>query len=654
MATTKIKMSDEDLVAYIKSCYKEADDSYTADIKPNSDECWDLYRIYRDYSDKKDWQTKHVNPRAFAAVEIATALVKKSLVFVRDFFTVKGQESRDIEKEKFVKELLLFWVRKSKFFIKFAEGLKIAFISGLGILKIYWRRWEEEITTIHTVYDDIPVTIFGVEMPMLTRKVPRREEVIRTIKKSELVVESVDPALIRIDPFSKISKKPKYVIELEEIDYSTLLGLETEGFYGEDAGGVNISVLQETRTLDKAGEKYQQTSVEVPESGREMMKGSGQGEIPTAEKMPERKSIVLWKFHGDIEVEKEINDKKVQVYQNWEVTLANGEHIIRKKKNPHSHGKYPYVFIPCIVVPFRFYPMGIVEPIKTSLAYSDDLHNMAMDNLKLDLMGMYGADMDSLEDPQNDLEVEPGNFIKFKSSGMINAKEAIQPLITKTSNLSEAMNMIQYLDRIIQIASGVMDPTMGMLAKGDQTATEFRGTLSQSTIKFEAIARDIEEIALNPAIEMIFQTVIQNMDPGMWLEITGDQGDPLAEYVTAEKIEGNYDFYVGAITGYLSQLDYISKIVTIFTTMVQAAQVLALTPEEARKVFKKVITAHGLPDVAEILNDVPIMNPMMMGMGAGGPQPGGGTTPGMSPEAPQQQNMNPVNVMQMLNKPPMA
>jgi hypothetical protein len=161
----------------------------------------------------------------------------------------------------------------------------------------------------------------------------------------------------------------------------------------------------------------------------------------------------------------------------------------------------------------------------------------------------------------------------------------------------------------------------------------------------------------------------------MWMEITGEDGQSMNEYITPDRIEGNYDFYATAITGYLAQMDYISKLVTIFSTIIQAAQILQLQPDEARKVLKKVVEAHGLKEINEILPDVPV--PMMqilvqvqqalMAAMQGDPnaipmalqmisqllpQQGGNGGVGLSEPAqkPPNQNMAPENVSQMMTR----
>ena len=602
MAEKKLKMSDDDLIEYIQECYGEADEHFTGIIKPIQDECWNLYRIWRDYSKKEDWQAKHVNPRAFASVEIGVALVKKALIYTRDFFNVKGQERKDKEKESIVKEAINFYIRRAKFFVKFLESLKMAFIGGLGCIKIYWRRWEEDIVGMETTYETIPFKIFGIEIPGLGKRIPHREEVTKTIRKSELVVESVDPNLLRVDPFCKITGRPKYIIEVEEVDFSAIRKLEAEGIYEK------VDQIEDIETHEiSAG--VPQTTKDVPDSGREMATGVIDKETIVS-KMAPRKPVVLYHFWGDIEVEKEINGKKLQLYENYNIVLANNKWIIRKKKNPHSHGKYPYILIPCVIAPFKFWPTGLIEPIRSTLDYMDDLHNFTLDGVKFDLMNMFGVDFDSLEDPINDLVIKPGQFIKMKNQGQ-SINNSIAALRSQSTPINESLSMIRFMDATVQMAMGVNDPLMGMMVKGDTTATEYRGSMTQSTIKFESIARDIEEFSLNPAIEMIFQLICQNMDTGMWVEITGDMGDPIQEYISPERIEGNYDFYATAISGFLSQMEYMQKLVTVFSTIIQAAPILQLAPEEARAVLKAIVKAHGLKEIDDMLSNQP---PMMLQM----------------------------------------
>ncbi len=657
-------MSDEDLLEYVTSCFNESDKVWTNDLKPTCDDSWNLYRIWRDYSKKKDWQAKHVNPRAFASVEIATALIKKSLTGSENLFRVDGQDPNDKKVAPLVREAVIYHLKRAKFLQKFVESLKIAMIIGLGCLKVYWKRWEEDIASYKIEYKEEPIKLWGIELPFM-RKIPQRVETIKTIQKSELIIESKDPYCLRIDPFAKFTEKPKYIIEVEEIDFSEIKKLADEGYYE------NIDKLEDTMRFNgkppETSEDY-----EVPESGREMIASPAQTEIPSSQKSEFRKPVVLWHFWGDVETEKEINpNKKVQVYENWNVVVANGKTIIRNVKNPNFHGKAPYIFIPCIIIPFRFMPMGLIEPISSSLAYQDDLYNFILDAMKFDMGSMFGVDLDAIEDPINDLIIEPFHFIKMRTSGQ-NIDQAIKGLTGQIKNYGAAMNMIASLDRIVQLASGVVDPLMGMVTKGEQTATEFRGVMSQSTVKFESIAKDIEEFSIVTLLELVYQLIFQNLDPGMWIEITGEDGTAIQEYITVEKIEGNFDFFASGISGYLYQLEYISKIVTIFSTMVQAAPLLQLTPEEARKVFKKIIEAHGLKDVASDISDVPSQLAQVLQMIQVGIQRAmsgdpsalpqlsqiiqqfmgqqGNVKGGEAPTQPPNPNMGPENTMQMLNK----
>ncbi len=228
MKEKKIKIDDETLLDYILSCFTEADDYYVQYIEPVVDECWDLYMVKRDYSKKKDWQAKNVSMRAFASVETALSIVKRSILGAKDFYTVQGQDTGDKKNERAVKSAIDFYLRKSKFYQKFIEALKIAFIKKYGILKIYWKRWEEEIVgyKFKTVME--PVMAFGVQVDVKTKT--ERTETTKIIRKSELIVESIDPSKFRLDPHSKFNQKPKYKIEMEEVDYSTLVKLEEQGY----------------------------------------------------------------------------------------------------------------------------------------------------------------------------------------------------------------------------------------------------------------------------------------------------------------------------------------------------------------------------------------------------------------------------------------
>ncbi len=625
MPKRELKLNDDELIKYVTSCYKESDDAWSPVIKPVWDECWNTYRVYRDYSKKAAWQARHVSPKGFSSVETAVALVKRSLIYNRDFFTVTGQEGSDKEPAKLVKETVLFWLRKAKFYTKFIEALKSSCILGLGVLKVYWKRWDEEVMGIDIKTENEPITLpwIGIQIPFNKKRQVKRE-VIKKIRKSELIIETVDPYNLKIDPWAKINGgRPKYVIEIEEAELS--------------------EIQKHDKSLHPEGDGYYENTSSISEIRQDGSENSEEKRIednarkdypPDVEKIPERKPVILWNFHGDIEIEAEIEeDKKYTCHENWQIVVANGQHIIRKKKNPWTHGKVPYIFIPCIIVPFRFFPIGLIEPIRASLDYMDDLYNMTLDSMRFDLLGMFGVDVDSLENPFEDLKVEPGHFIKMKGMGE-NINQKIQRFQPSPTQIQPSMIMINSLDRVIQNALGINDQLQGMTSSEDQTATEYRGQLRQSTLKFESVARDIEEFAINPLIEMVYQLIFQNMDTGFTVNITGEDGKIIEQYITPEKIQGNYDFYANGISGYLAELENTQKLISVFSIIAQAQPILMLSPPEGRKIVNKILEAQGLRDIK--LPEMPQMPPAEApGMPGPSQNPQGAEQAGMAEMAPE-------------------
>ena len=135
-------MKKDEEVKYILNLKKEADDA-TRDRRRQADELWSLYQNNQDYGKKKDWQSKVFVPKIFMAIEQATAIVKRAVMSPRRLFKLTPIHPDDELAKKNRQEaerLLKRRLKESNFATSYAESMKEAFITGLGLPKVLWER----------------------------------------------------------------------------------------------------------------------------------------------------------------------------------------------------------------------------------------------------------------------------------------------------------------------------------------------------------------------------------------------------------------------------------------------------------------------------------------------------------------------------------
>jgi hypothetical protein len=104
-------------------------------------ECWQLYRGQEDWTDKEDWQSKIVLPKAYSSVKQATNVIKRFLNAAQKPFQIESENKSDQEqviRAEQTTKLVAVFLEKAKFIEEFTEGLECGFIMGAGIWKLWW------------------------------------------------------------------------------------------------------------------------------------------------------------------------------------------------------------------------------------------------------------------------------------------------------------------------------------------------------------------------------------------------------------------------------------------------------------------------------------------------------------------------------------
>ena len=138
------RLADEDDSHLVEYCIESARESRRArkDVLDAMSLLWDAYQNIMDFGDKEEWQSKVVTNKPFAAVERATAIIRKAFKNP-NYITVEGVGPEDAGISDQIKKGLSYWFsRKSVDFPrKFSNASRMAMAVGTSLEMI--PRWEE-------------------------------------------------------------------------------------------------------------------------------------------------------------------------------------------------------------------------------------------------------------------------------------------------------------------------------------------------------------------------------------------------------------------------------------------------------------------------------------------------------------------------------
>lgn len=132
-------------------------------------ECWALYRGLEDFSNKEDWQSKIVLPKAWGTVKQAVSAIKQFLHANQKTSWRAEPENPDdqvwqLRAEKMT-NLSKVFLDKAQFLQEFATGLETGFIMGLGVWKFGWNIAPRMQMTVQTSQVPNPTQVSGYGQP---------------------------------------------------------------------------------------------------------------------------------------------------------------------------------------------------------------------------------------------------------------------------------------------------------------------------------------------------------------------------------------------------------------------------------------------------------------------------------------------------------
>jgi len=524
-------VDDKAIVGWITN-QKNRLDTHRAQKQVIWDDCWALYRGEEDFRDNEEWQSKVVLPKSFNSVKQATNLMMRLLQVSDEPWTIDPTNPDDavsaIRGGQIADLVKVFWDQPD-FLKAVSEGIESSFIMGIGVWKLWWGFTErEKLRVIQAVQN-------GQNVSQVVREM---------ISDGKLFIRAVDPYNFFWLPGSKFNKWTGTIEEIE-IPKFELLDMARKGMFGPD-GEKTVKGLG-TRRIEQAQERRHLRFREFTD-GRI---GDNRG----------IDSVVLLDYYGPI-----IDRDGIIVDKAAHVIIANGETLLLRQTNQILRKAPPYIAFSPLLLPFRTEGVGIIEMSREIHRAMNKLTNMSIDTLQWRLLPTFEAIPDVYENPEElDTALVPGKILK-RDPGQMG-----QPGLTQlvTQDISPGTPQVQsMLDRAFQEGSFITEVQQGIPRfRGVQTLGEQRLQQAQSNDFMSSMAKDIDEYAIKPLVELSMELVLQYIDTsndprvGSILGVGAEYLKGMSQPEVMEMLIGDYIVKVSGITDQLQKSNQIENIV---------------------------------------------------------------------------------------------
>lgn len=464
-----------------------------------------------------DWRANLFVPATFSIVETAVPRAVFALFGKRPYVKVIGRELADAEHAKSVEAMLDYDMEQSRILQMAIEFFKSFYVFGTAVCRVDYHRDFYYVKRPPTYTIDFDVDDDGNIQEVREIKLPDKERVTRYDGPRASLVSLFD---FFPDPqFTTTIRDMRYVAEREE---TTIDKLREENKRYKDISGKplyknldGIHVYREARAADFGiMEDMRQDTDEIMRFNYGY--GGHRGD----------------KAHFDKDL--------VVLYHYWEddhyAVIANGHTVIRDGENPYSDKRKPYIAAPCFPTLKEFYGQGLVHPIQFLQEELNTLRNIALDQGKLNLYGIWAVD-ESLTLTDADLAVFPGKIVQTEFAG---GKPNIQQIFQNQlpSDYERLENRVQ---RDIQSTLAINDYMIGAGAGSAGTASEAAMLNASAANRFRLQALIAQERFVQELADMFIARRQQFLQEPQVFRVLGEHGYTYPT-ITPEEIYGRFDF----------------------------------------------------------------------------------------------------------------
>ena len=567
-----LQIHDNDIISFVKTKIDRIRTDRTQ--KQNIwDECWALYRGRADFRDKEEWQSKIVLPKSWNSVKNATNAVMRLLRasdLPYQISAVNPDDNLSDMRGGQITDLLRLQHEKAGMYTEFAIGLESSFIQDIGVWKVWWGL--KPRTKLEVVQGIDPAT--GQPIKQLVRK---------EILEGQLFVKAVDPYNFYWLPGSKFNK---WVGTFEEFELPLheLYSMVAAGAFGPEAQS-NV-------------EKVVASSIDASRKRADLRfderfnRGVAQDIVKGVE------------YYGPL------YDERGRVSEpNAHVIVINDSFVLSKQQNQLWIKEPPYVAFSPLLLPFRTEGVGLItKGIEVDKAM-DRLINLSMDTLLFRHLPTFEAAIDVYENPEElETGLVPGKILK-RDRGF-EGLEGIRPV--PMQDISPGLPAIaSMLDRAGQEAHLISEIQQGIPRfRGQQTLGEIEIKDQNQQDFLSALAKDIDEFALKPLVELSMDIMLQfgdTMNDPRVARILGIGAEVLrgiSQIELMEMVQGDYIVKVSGITDQIKKTEQLQN-------LIQFMNIIGQNPDswmpfiKQDQLLQRILETFrpGIRDIENLLND---------------------------------------------------
>ena len=448
----------DEIVSTLEGYRQEAEEARKSGPNPRDDK-WEknlnLYWNRFDFSKKADWQSQEVMPEVPAFVDrFASALKEAMGSGPTAFYTVQDDADPEGDLAPAIKRMTDVWLRRiGRNQVGQLVGFSAVFEEQMKLGALM------STSAMVTWKDDVP----GGRVDMA----------------------AVDPRYVWLDPTGRNLYRLRK-IELDLHDLKRLAG-EKDGD-GKSIYDEEVVASLTSQVLDDMKQE------------REQLVGHG-SEIRSV-----RKPVVLHEYLATVldSAGEIVSDRGLHI-------VANNKFLIRgPEKNPFWHGQDWLLFSPLIPVPLSPYGRSYMEDFTALAETFNKLTNLILDATASSALKAFAANPAMLIDPNQLNEGLSPNKIFLLEDGA-RAEDFIAEI--KLGSLDPgAIQIWQAIKNELTEAAIQNEVGLGQFApKGRTSATEIAATQQNSNAMVRAIAANVEELHLQPALDLIWKTGLQHI-----------------------------------------------------------------------------------------------------------------------------------------------
>lgn len=507
---------------------------------------WNRYWNRYDFSDKADWQSKHVMPEVPQLVDRWAASMREALDTGGDWFTTMD-EGKD--------SALVPLVTK-------------AMIAILGRCS---RTPDGHVADFSSVFED--QMKLGAIMACCVAVTWKTDSM-----GSFVGVDTVDPREYWADP----KNRNLYRLRQYQIDKYELLGMAQQAD-SADQPLYNTEVIQNLVTnIDEKLRIEKETSA-----------GHGQGTGETAG----RTIVKIDEWLGSI-----ILPDGTLAYSNSLTIVANDSFIIRgPEQNPFWHGRDWIVYTPMVTVPLSVYGRTYMEDWTAVSDAFIELTNLILDGVFTSAVKAFVANPSMLEDPTQLTDGISPNAIFQTTEDVSDVRKFMSSLDLGTLP-QEALTVWSMLKKELQEGAKLSEIALGQMAPHSRTTkAEIQQVTRSGSSLVRSMARTIESRLLEPTLTLVWKTALQNMDFMTIADIIGEDAARMFNARREEFAGHPFSFRVRGISGIVdrqAKLQNVLSALNVIGNNELLAQAL-LSEMDPQKLVQTLFVLFGI-DPAEL------------------------------------------------------